>query len=115
MRYISTRGEAPALDFVDCLLAGLAADGGLYLPESWPELHASTIAGMAGRPYAEVAETVIAPFVAESIPRAELSAMIADAYAGFRHAAVGALVRSSYHADKQAEEVLAAVDGTPAA
>ncbi|MFO1114915.1 MAG: threonine synthase [Beijerinckiaceae bacterium] len=93
MRYISTRGEAPALDFVDCLLAGLAADGGLYLPESWPELHASTIAGMAGRPYAEVAETVIAPFVAESIPRAELSAMIADAYAGFRHAAVTPLVQ----------------------
>lgn len=95
MRYISTRGEAPALDFVDCLLAGLASDGGLYLPESWPALHASTIAGMAGRPYAEVAETVIAPFVSDSIPREKLSAMIADAYAGFRHEAVTPLVQLS--------------------
>ncbi|MDE2362745.1 MAG: threonine synthase [Hyphomicrobiales bacterium] len=95
MRYISTRGEAPALNFVDCALAGLAADGGLYLPETYPQLHASTIAGLAGRTYAEAAETIIAPFVAESIPREELSAMIADAYRGFRHAAVTPLVQLS--------------------
>ena len=63
--------RSAALDFVDCLLAGLAADGGLYLPESWPELHASTIAGMAdARPITEVAETVIAPLRGGSIPRA---------------------------------------------
>ena len=95
MRYISTRGEAPALNFVDCLLAGLASDGGLYLPESWPELHASTIAGLAGRPYAEAAETVIAPYVADAIPRDEFSAMIADAYKNFRHEAVTPLVQLS--------------------
>ena len=53
MRYVSTRGEAPALDFVEAMLAGLARDGGLYVPESWPELGAATIAGLAGRPYAE--------------------------------------------------------------
>jgi threonine synthase len=93
LRYISTRGEAPALNFVDCLLAGLASDGGLYLPESYPHLHASTIAGLAGRPYAEAAETVIAPFVGDSIPREDLSAMIADAYKGFRHEAVTPLVQ----------------------
>jgi threonine synthase len=66
LRYISTRGEAPALNFVDCLLAGLASDGGLYLPESYPQLHASTIAGLAGRPYAEaeiiMTSLVVLPF-----------------------------------------------------
>ena len=93
LRYISTRGEAPALNFVDSLLAGLASDGGLYLPESYPQLHASTIAGLAGRPYAEAAETIIAPFVGDSIPRAELSAMIHDAYKGFRHKVVTPLTQ----------------------
>jgi threonine synthase len=88
VRYISTRGEAPALNFTECLLAGLAGDGGLYVPETYPHLHASTIAGLAGRPYAEAAETIIAPFVGDAIPREELSAMIADAYKNFRHAAV---------------------------
>ena len=55
MRYVSTRGEAPALDFVEVMLAGLPRDGGLYVPESWPQLDAGTVAGFAGRPYAEVA------------------------------------------------------------
>ena len=59
MRYISTRGEAPALNFVEVTLAGLARDGGLYVPESWPQLDAATIAGFAGRPYAEIAEPVV--------------------------------------------------------
>ena len=69
MRYISTRGEAPALNFTETALAGLATDGGLYLPETYPQLHASTIAGLAGRTYAEAAETIIAPFVGDAIPR----------------------------------------------
>ena len=55
MRYVSTRGEAPPLGFIDVTLAGLARDGGLYVPETWPRLSAETIAGFAGRPYAEVA------------------------------------------------------------
>ncbi len=88
MRYISTRGEAPALNFTETALAGLASDGGLYLPETYPQLHPSTIAGLAGRTYAEAAETIIAPFVGDAIPRADLSAMIADAYSAFRHRAV---------------------------
>ncbi len=88
MRYISTRGEAPALNFTETALAGLASDGGLYLPETYPQLHPSTIAGLAGRAYAEAAETIIAPFVGDAIPRADLSAMIADAYSAFRHRAV---------------------------
>ena len=62
MKYISTRGEAPPVPFVETLLAGLAPDGGLYLPQAYPPLSEATIAGFAGRPYAEVAEAIIAPF-----------------------------------------------------
>ena len=64
MRYVSTRGEAAPLDFVEVMLAGLARDGGLYVPEQWPTLDAATIAGFAGRPYAEIACEVMRPFIA---------------------------------------------------
>ena len=67
MRYISTRGEAPALGFIDVTLAGLARDGGLYVPESWPVFSAEQIAALAGRPYAEVACEVVRPFVGGAI------------------------------------------------
>ena len=50
MRHISTRGEAPPLGFADAMLAGLARDGGLYVPEAWPQLDRETILGFAGRP-----------------------------------------------------------------
>ncbi|MGB8105677.1 MAG: threonine synthase, partial [Pseudolabrys sp.] len=53
MRYVSTRGEAPSLDFVDVMLAGLARDGGLYVPERWPVLDRASIESFAGTPYAE--------------------------------------------------------------
>lgn len=93
MRYVSTRGEAEALDFAEVLLAGLAGDGGLYVPESWPTLSADEIADLAGLPYAAAAGRIIAPYVGEAIPRADLSAMIGDAYGGFRHPAVAPLVQ----------------------
>ncbi|PLX36196.1 MAG: threonine synthase [Hyphomicrobiales bacterium] len=93
MKYVSTRGEAPALGFTDVLLAGLARDGGLYVPETWPELSADAIEGFLGRPYADVAYTVIHPFVAGEISDADLRAMIDDAYAGFGHPAVAPLVQ----------------------
>ncbi len=93
MKYVSTRGEAPALGFSDVLLAGLARDGGLYLPESWPTLSPATIAGFAGRPYADVAYEVISPFVDGDITDADLRAMIDEAYAGFGHPAVAPLVQ----------------------
>ena len=67
MRYVSTRGEAPPLGFIEATLAGLARDGGLYVPETWPKLSPQTIAGFAGRPYAEVAVEVIRPFVGDAI------------------------------------------------
>ena len=88
MRYISTRGEAPALSFSDAILAGLARDGGLYLPETWPQLSKETIAGFAGRPFHEVAVEILKPFVDGEISDADLLAMAKDAYATFGHAAV---------------------------
>ena len=88
MRYISTRGEAPPLGFMDVTLAGLARDGGLYVPESWPKLTPEAISGFAGRPYAEVAVEVIQPFAGESITVADLSRLAREAYGTFRHPAV---------------------------
>lgn len=87
MRYVSTRGQAPVLGFEEVLRAGLARDGGLYVPESVPTLSAAEIAGLAGRPYEEIALRVIRPFVGGAFTDAELAAMITDAYAGFGHPA----------------------------
>lgn len=93
MRYVSTRGESPPLGFVEVMLAGLARDGGLYVPEAWPKLDAATIAGFAGRPYAEVALDVIRPFVGEAISEHELARMAREAYGNFRHPAVAPLMQ----------------------
>jgi threonine synthase len=87
-RYISTRGEAPTLGFCDVMLTGLARDGGLYVPEIWPQLAGETIAGFFGRPYWEVAVEVIRPFVGAEISDADLGRMANEAYATFRHPAV---------------------------
>ena len=70
------------------MLAGLARDGGLYLPETWPRLTPATIAGFFGRPYWEVAVEVISPFVGGEISNADLGRMANEAYASFRHPAV---------------------------
>src|SRR5215207_7990254 len=88
VRYVSTRGEAPPLGFMDVTLAGLARDGGLYVPETWPRLSRETIAGFAGRPYAEVAVEVIRPFVGETVSETDLSRIAREAYGVFRHPAV---------------------------
>lgn len=88
MRYVSTRGQAPSVGFVDAVLAGLAPDGGLYVPEAWPEFTRDEIAAFAGRPYAEVATAVLAKFVGDEIDRETLADMCAEAYASFTHAAV---------------------------
>jgi threonine synthase len=91
LRYVSTRGEAKIASFNEALIEGLARDGGLYLPESWPQLSRAEIAGFRGRPYAEVAFHVIAPFVGNDIPEGELKRMIAEAYATFDHRDVAPL------------------------
>ena len=93
MRYISTRGASPPVGFVDAVLAGLAPDGGLYVPESWPQFSAGEIAGMAGQPYAEVAAAVLGRFAGDEIPEADLLAMCRQAYAAFDHPAVVPLVQ----------------------
>ncbi len=93
MRYVSTRGEAPSLDFVEVMLAGLARDGGLYVPETWPALAPATVGGFAGRPYAEVAVEVIRPFVGDAIAEADLARMAREAYGTFRHPATVPLIQ----------------------
>ena len=93
VQYISTRGEAPRLGFADVTLAGLARDGGLYMPETWPKLSTSTIAGLAGRPFHEIAVEVIAPFTGGEVSRADLASMAREAYAQFGHPAVTPLVQ----------------------
>src|SRR3984893_5013841 len=88
VRYVSTRGEAPVLGFIDATLAGLARDGGLYMPAVWPRLEPQTIAAFAGRAYAEVAVDIIRRFVGDSISDADLARMVREAYGSFRHPAV---------------------------
>lgn len=96
-RYISTRGEAPELGFCDVMLAGLARDGGLYMPKVWPRLKAETVAGFFGRPYWEVAVDVVRPFTGGEISDADLGRMANEAYATFRHPAVVPVRQMSPH------------------
>ena len=93
MQYLSTRGLAPTLGFSDVLLAGLARDGGLYVPSVWPRVSPEEIAGFARLPYAEVAFRIIRPFIGGEIADGELQAMCRAAYAGFRHPAVAPLTK----------------------
>ena len=70
MKYVSTRGKAPVLNFEEELLAGLASDGGLYVPETYPQFSHAEIASWAGLSYSDVAIKVISPFVAGCFPQA---------------------------------------------
>ncbi len=91
MRYISTRGRAPVLDFEGVLLAGLASDGGLYVPETWPRLSEADIRGLGGLGYAEVATRVMLPFIGGAIGEDDFADMVAATYRGFRHPEVAPL------------------------
>ena len=93
MRYISTRGHAPALSFEEVMLAGLARDGGLYVPESWPRLSKEETAALAGASYEEAAFRVMRPFTGDAFPDDEFRRLIAEAYAGFDHPARCPLVQ----------------------
>ncbi|MCW5695893.1 MAG: threonine synthase [Bauldia sp.] len=90
--YYSTRGEAPVRGFRDVLLAGLAEDGGLYLPAIWPKITPDEIEGFAGRPYHEVVADLVGRFAGGEIADEALRAMCREAYAGFNHPAVTPLV-----------------------
>ena len=93
MRYISTRGQAPVRDFAGVLLAGLAEDGGLYVPETWPHFSAADWRSMRGLPYPELAARVIQPFAGGPSPPRRCARSARDAYAGFGHPAVVPLVQ----------------------
>ncbi|MFE8072629.1 threonine synthase [Marinobacteraceae bacterium S3BR75-40.1] len=93
MKYISTRGSAPALNFEDVLLTGLATDGGLYVPEYLPRYTPEEIASWRSLPYHELAFKVIYPFVEESIPADDFRVMLKDTYAVFAHKAVAPMVQ----------------------
>jgi len=93
VRYISTRGAAPVLGFEEALLAGLARDGGLYVPESWPTLTGDEVRALAGLSYPELAARVMLPFLGGAIEPDAFRALVADAYRGFDHAAVTPLVQ----------------------
>jgi threonine synthase len=93
MDYVSTRGTAPALDFAGVTLAGLASDGGLYVPREWPRFSSGEIAAMAGLPYPELAQRVMQPFVGECLAPERLLELCRVAYGRFAHAAVTPLVQ----------------------
>jgi len=91
LKYISTRGLAPKLSFEGAMLSGLARDGGLYVPETFPKFTKTQIRALQGKPYQDVAFAVCSKFTAGSIPAGELKRMIAEAYGTFDHAAVAPL------------------------
>ena len=93
MEYLSTRGEAPIVGFLDVLLNGLAPDGGLYVPKQWPRLVGDEIAAFADRPYFEVVADLVGRFCGNEIAPTAMREMCASAYARFRHPAVAPLVQ----------------------
>lgn len=88
VKYVSTRGLAPELEFEDALLTGLARDGGLYVPVEWPQLSERKIKALAGLSYEEIAFRVMRPYIGDSIGDADLQEMITAAYGAFRHRTV---------------------------
>jgi threonine synthase len=97
VKYISTRGQAPALSFEDVILTGLASDGGLYVPENIPHFSQDEIASWAGLSYQDLAFKIMQPFVVEDIPEAELKSLIDKSYASFRHDAITPLVQTGHN------------------
>ncbi len=94
MHYVSTRGEAPALGFSEAVLAGLARDGGLYLPAEWPTFSAAEIRAMRGLPYADLAIRLLTPFLGGEIKQDVFERLVREAYGSFRHEAVCPLVQT---------------------
>ena len=93
MKYVSTRGQAPELGFQDAVLAGLARDGGLYVPKSWPQIGNQQIEAMAGQNYTQIAKSVLKPYVEDEIDADVFDLMVKDAYATFHHQAIVPLVQ----------------------
>jgi threonine synthase len=91
MKYVSTRGNAPVLGFDDVVLAGLASDGGLYVPEKLPSFSRADIEAMAGMHYTDLAATIMRPFVGGALSEHELRDLLNASYSDFRHAAIAPL------------------------
>lgn len=97
MKFISTRGDAPALSFEEVVLAGLATDGGLYVPETLPRFSKEEIASWAGLSYQELAYNVVHPFIDGEISDQDLRAIIEKAYDSFRHDAIAPLIQTGHN------------------
>ncbi len=93
MRYVSTRGQAPDLGFDDVLLTGLAVDGGLYVPATWPQFSKAEIAALAGLDYPALAARIMKPFVAGSVLEKDIEALARKAYSTFTHTAVAPMTQ----------------------
>ena len=91
MDFISTRGGAPRANFAEVLLAGLAPDGGLYMPVEWPHIADGDIAAFAGARYQDVAFEILRRFTGQAFSAADLRADIEAAYAGFDAPAIAPL------------------------
>lgn len=89
MKYISTRGQAPETGFAEACLAGLAPDGGLYVPKEWPRIAPA----VPGEPYASVAARILSAFAGDAIPEADMKAICREAYASFSHQSVAPLTQ----------------------
>lgn len=91
MRFVSTRGQVPPASFEEVLFAGLASDGGLYVPEHWPSLDRDQLAALQSAPYQDVAAQVLQPFVEGAIGDDEFRKLIDGSYATFNHQAIAPL------------------------
>ncbi|WP_336276343.1 threonine synthase [Bartonella sp. CB178] len=94
MKYISTRGEAPALRFIETVMSGLASDGGLYLPEKFPRLSPDALRALRGQPYATIAKTVLWPFVDNEVEYTSFETIITESYTAFHHPAICPLLQT---------------------
>ena len=91
MQYISTRGNAPRLGFADVTLAGLASDGGLYFPESWPVMEHDQIRALRGLSYPDLATEILSQFCGDDLPKAAVGKLACASYKGFHHRAIAPL------------------------
>ncbi|MEO1554620.1 MAG: pyridoxal-phosphate dependent enzyme, partial [Pseudomonadota bacterium] len=90
MKYISTRGAAAPVDFIEACLTGLAPDGGLYVPEEWPQI----MPAAAHESYVQIATRILKAFAGDALSDADISSLCERAYASFSHAAVAPLSQS---------------------
>jgi len=94
MKYLSTRGNAPAATFEDVLLAGLASDGGLYMPQVWPTLSSDELAAFRGQPYAHVAAAIMGRFAGDAFSKDRLLEIAEEIYGAFDHPEVAPLTKA---------------------